>query len=733
MLFAPAALAQTTPVAPARPPLPIIILDSVTRLPVPGASVGVPGTRFGGATDPAGRLRLGAPAGTVVRIQALGYAPRAVRMPTADTPLTLLLAPAADAELETVVVTATRTNSRLEDQPTAVEVLGEDDMIEENGIKPGSITSILGDIAGTQIQPTSPVTGNADLRIQGLPGRYSQVLRDGLPLLGGFAGGFGLLQIPPLDLRQIELIKGAASTLYGGGAIAGLVNLVSKEPVADHPDLGVTLNQTTLRETNLNVFGSRRAGRVGFTAFGGVTRQQAVDVDGDGFADVPDVQLLTVHPRVFLYGSARRPESKLALGYTGTFENRAAGDLHAVRADFGTQPNYRVDNRTVRHAADLIYTRPDSGGVLTVKALVSDFGRRVRTTTGVDFTARQLSTYAEVSTLRHWGRHSPVFGVNLTGEAVRPDAASPTPLQARYAYYTPGVFVQDDWQPLGGPLTVQMGVRLDHHSRYGWFALPRLAAIYHFTPDLTARVTGGLGYRAPVPYTNDIDERIYPLVAPIAASVAAERAAAVSGDFTWNHRFSPEAVLVLSQGAFLTRLTHPLTFGQSLLASAGGAGPGVAEAWQNAPGAVRTRGLESYARLRFHETELYIGYVLTDARRQYAAPSAYIELLARHKFSGVAVQELGKHFGIGIEASTIGRQYLTDGTPTPAYLLAAAMLRYRTGPFTVVLNGENLFDYRQTRRERVVVTDVTNPTFLPLWAPVEGRVINLSVNWRLPE
>ena len=60
----------------------------------------------------------------------------------------------------------------------------------------------------------------------------------------------------------------------------------------------------------------------------------------------------------------------------------------------------------------------------------------------------------------------------------------------------------------------------------------------------------------------------------------------------------------------------------------------------------------------------------------------------------------------------------------------AALVRYHTGPWTFILNGENLFDYRQTRREAVVLGDRANPYFPELWAPVEGRVLNVSVNWK---
>ena len=147
----------------------------------------------------------------------------------------------SDAELEEVTIASTRTNSRIEDIATKVEVLGTDDMIEESSVKPASVASILGDLSVIHIQQTSAISGAASVRMQGLDGKYTQILRDGLPLYEGFSGSFGVLQIPPLDLKQVEIIKGSNSTLYGGGAIGGLINLVSKEPTTE-TDASLTLN-----------------------------------------------------------------------------------------------------------------------------------------------------------------------------------------------------------------------------------------------------------------------------------------------------------------------------------------------------------------------------------------------------------------------------------------------------------------------------------------------------------
>lgn len=575
------------------------------------------------------------------------------------------------------------------------------------------------------------------MRIQGLQGQYSQILRDGLPLYGGFAGSFGILAVPPLDLRQVELLKGSNSTLYGGGAIAGLVNLVSKTPTLGTPQYAATLNQTTLNETNLNGFAAKRGARWGYSAFAGLTRQQDVDVDGDTFVDVPRVRSLHVHPRLFYYPTAH---SQLAVGYTGTFERRRGGQQQAVRtgAEALGSAAYFVTNSSQRHTLDAVYTNDSVGtGRLTLKGAVTNFGRDVLTNT-VAFKAYQTTYYTEASYLHAAGRgNTLVAGVNLNGEQLRNADRRPTPLLSPYTYSTAGVFAQDNWQP-APRLNLQAGLRYDHHNQYGGFVLPRLAALVKITDQFTARLNGGLGYRVPVPYVNSLDERDYPQVQPL-RGLRAETSQGANGDLNYQRSFpnfdeGQPLVLSINQSFFYTRLQNPLILPDGGVVGGPGSGsyqPGSGPlTWQNASAPVVTRGLETYVRLRADETELYLGYVFTDARRQYDPVNPHVELAARHKFAAVALTDIGDHFGGGFEASYTGQQYLSDGTPTPGYPIVAALLRYRTGPWTVVLNGENILDYRQTRRERVVLPPYGSPIFRELWAPVEGRVVNLSLNWR---
>ncbi|MEO8660352.1 MAG: TonB-dependent receptor plug domain-containing protein [Bryobacteraceae bacterium] len=90
-------------------------------------------------------------------------------------------------------------------------------------------------------------------------GRYARFVSDGLPLFGQQGGGLGLLQIPPMDLGQVEVIKGVASALYGAGAMAGVVNLIARRP-GPEPVHEIIVNRSTLGATDLSVFLASSAG-----------------------------------------------------------------------------------------------------------------------------------------------------------------------------------------------------------------------------------------------------------------------------------------------------------------------------------------------------------------------------------------------------------------------------------------------------------------------------------------
>jgi iron complex outermembrane receptor protein len=212
---------------------PAMIVCNVTGqgVAVSGADVVIAGKTY--KTTASGEARIPVEAGSVeVTVVKEGFASITTRLTVASGQVQTI-----NVELqrqptveEHVTVSATRTDRRLQDVPMRVEVLDKEDLEEEQAQTPGDVVMVLNEKAGIRVQTTAPGLGAAAIRIQGMRGRYTRVLSDGLPLFGEDVQGLGLLQVPPADLGQIEVIKGVASALYGGGALAGVIDLISRRP-----------------------------------------------------------------------------------------------------------------------------------------------------------------------------------------------------------------------------------------------------------------------------------------------------------------------------------------------------------------------------------------------------------------------------------------------------------------------------------------------------------------------
>jgi outer membrane receptor for ferrienterochelin and colicins len=148
---------------------------------------------------------------------------------------------------------------------------------EAASMEPGKVSHLLTHTTGIQVQTTSATSNGSVIRVQGLNGRYTQLLKDGFPMYGGFSGSLDIMQIPPLDLRQVEFIKGPASTLYGGGAIGGIVNLISKTPSSNETLLHI--NYSSIGARDFNAFVSRQIGKFGFTNLASFHGHLAYDPD----------------------------------------------------------------------------------------------------------------------------------------------------------------------------------------------------------------------------------------------------------------------------------------------------------------------------------------------------------------------------------------------------------------------------------------------------------------------
>src|SRR5262245_9803400 len=205
--------------------------------------------------------------------------------------------PDGAVDADTVVVTATRMNVMVRDEPIRVEVVPEEEIEENLTIQPGNLSTLLNELGGVRIQATAPGLNGATLQMRGLSGRHTLVLQDGLPSLGAQTDAFGLLQTPPLDLGHVEVIKGVGSPLYGGSGLGGVLNLVSRRPDSE-PE--VLLNGTSRGGADVIGFGSGTLSPAwGYTLTAGAHDQSREDIDDDAWADLARYRRYTLRPRLF--------------------------------------------------------------------------------------------------------------------------------------------------------------------------------------------------------------------------------------------------------------------------------------------------------------------------------------------------------------------------------------------------------------------------------------------------
>lgn len=281
------------------------IRDADSGEPLIGATVLIKALERGGTTDTTGTILLtDIPDGThTFRFSYIGFEPQEqtfdLPLPARDPEPVIELHPAHE-EMEQVTITSTRSTRSIADIPTRVEFIAGEELAEKGNMKPGDIRMLLNESTGIQTQQTSATSYNSSIRIQGLDGKYTQLLRDGMPLYSGFSGGLSLMQIAPLDLKQVEVIKGASSTLYGGGAIAGLVNLITKTP-GEEEELSFMLNGTSALGLDASGFYSEKFGDWGTTVFASYNMGTPYDPADVGLTAIPEFDRFTLNPKLFVY------------------------------------------------------------------------------------------------------------------------------------------------------------------------------------------------------------------------------------------------------------------------------------------------------------------------------------------------------------------------------------------------------------------------------------------------
>jgi outer membrane receptor for ferrienterochelin and colicins len=636
-----------------------------------------------------------------------------VQVPQPDnTPIEVLLAEGEEHEEEEVMVTATRISRTIANIPTRVEVISGEELAEKANMKPGDIRMLLSETTGIQTQQTSATSFNAGIRIQGLDGRYTQLLRDGYPLYSGFSGGLSILQIAPLDLQQVEVIKGAASTLYGGGAIAGLVNLVSKTP-GENRELNFLANGTSAGGLDLSGFYSERYGKAGLTVFASRNSNKAFDPADIGLTAIPKLERYTINPRLFLYGKNTTAD----VGITYIAEDRTGGSVDYIK-NGGT--GFFEKNTTDRITTQVgIAHRLAEHTTLQFKNSYSRFDRRITIPT-YTFDALQQSSFSELTWNRKGTKADWVMGANVLTEDLAEQTQTIDP-KRDYHYNTYGLFLQNAWS-ISDKLVLESGLRGDYVNEYGFELLPRVSAMIRVSPKFTTRIGGGMGYKTPTIFTEETERRQFQNLLPIAINQS-KNERSIGGNWDINYRTSIGAVgFSLNHLFFYTRLNDPLV----LTGAAGGK-----VQLQNADGHFDTQGMETNLRLTYNDFKLFIGYTYTDANTHFSNDKEWLPLTARHRLNNVLMYEIEDKLKLGLEGYYYSKQRLSDGTTGKPYWITGFMAEKLWERFSVYINFENFTNTRQTRFDTIYTGSVEAPVFRDIYAPVEGFVVNGGVKVRL--
>jgi iron complex outermembrane receptor protein len=615
-------------------------------------------------------------------------------------------APAEPVRLEEeVTVSAGHSDRRIQDAPLRVEVVDREDIEEKALMTPGSVAMLLGETTGLRVQTTAPATGAANVRIQGLRGRYSLLLSDGLPLYGADGGSLSLLQVPPLDLGQVEIVKGAASALYGPSALGGVINLVSQPPTERHRQGLVNASTQQAADATVWLVEPPR-GRWAGSVLAGFHGQRRQDVDDDGWSDLPSFARGVLRPRLSWNDGAGR---SVFLTAGGMAENRDGGTEPGALAPDGRPFSQELDSRTAD--AGLVGRFAfGRGRLLSVRGSFSL--RRERRLFG-DVLERgdRTAGFAEAVLGGTSGRHT-----WLVGTAVQTDAYDARDLPAfDYAFTTPGLFAQDELR-LGSRAALGLSARLDRHSAYGTFASPRVSLLWRPAAGWTARVSGGTGFFAPTPFLEETEETGLSRLRPL-SGVVAERARSASLDVGWKKGgFDVNGTLF---GSRVDQAAQRRPAGEETFAVV------------NADLPVRTWGVELLARYRAGEFLVMLTHSYTASTEEDPeAPGTRrdVPLTPGHVLSLNAIWE-GETWSVGLESYYVGRQaldenpYRSQGRP---HALFGALLQRRFGRVRAFLNLENVGNVRQTRWDPLVrpTRAADGRWTVDAWAPLDGFVAN---------
>lgn len=478
------------------------VTDGTSHAPLPYSQLVWMGTTLGTVSDADGKFSLAFPPSAEPKliVKSLGYQTDTLDIVATDS-LTISLKK-SEGLLGDVVVTGTMREMSKMDSPISVEVYSP--ALFRKNPSPTLFES-LNMVTGVQPQINCNVCNTGDIHINGLEGPYTMILIDGMPIVSSLSTVYGLSGIPQSLVKRIEIVKGPASTLYGSEALAGIINVITKDPVSASR-VQADVSGTSIGEFNVDVSAKWKVSPKAFTLLGinYFNYQLPIDVNKDNFTDVALQNRLSVFNS---WDFRRKSGKKAGLAVRYVYENRWGGEMQWSKRWRGTDSIYGESIYTQR--AELIgtYALPVKNENLRVDYSYNYHFQDSYYGT-VKYLAKQHTAFTQLVWDKDFGRVSLLAGIPFRFtyyDDNTPATASADSTQTHNrpsSTFLPGIFLQNEIK-ISQRVTVLAGIRYDYNSIHGSIYTPRLALKYSPNKNHTFRLSGGSGYRVVNLFTED--------------------------------------------------------------------------------------------------------------------------------------------------------------------------------------------------------------------------------------
>lgn len=632
-------------------------------------------------------------------------------------------------EEEDVVIASTRNYQKAEYDPTQVDVMDAGEVEQESHDKPSDVSHILREQPGVQMERTSATDGTMGIRLQGLSSDYVQVLQDGFPLFGGFSNVLGISQIPPLNIQQVEILKGPESTLYGGDAIAGVINLISKQPT-ETPVYDLMFNGESAQAYDGGFYASQKIKWFAFSLTGTYRYQKQKDWSGYGFTETPLMNRYVISPQLYFDLSKH---VRLNIGGSYTHENRVGGSDAWFNGTSDSTNNYYERNIS-NHASSNFKFEYDFGskGTLTIKDAFNYFTRSLQLPYYL-FAGTQLASASEINYHVAVKKNDVVVGIDVRTDKFT-EGADSSLTKRNYNFITYGVFAQYMYH-FDTKTTLEAGFRLDYNNVYRVYPLPHVAVLRKWNDIFSTRVNFGMGYKLPTIFQAESEEARFINVLPIATNITPELS--FGGTFNWKAQLPNfnGVHITVNQLYFFTEIVHPLIADTASFNCP--TGDCIQTSYTNSNGYTQSAGVETGFNLKYRGLETGLTYTLTDSHNKYndilGNPVLSINpLTSKHIVSMLAGYSI-KNFFIGLDCYYYSPVKLDDGTTGKDIWEVGISTQYAYKFLLVFANLENIADIRQTSYGPVVFPNPTyaHPAFAQIYGPLEGRLFNAGIKIHL--